>query len=160
MAVVVGARLVLPLAIPVGTRREPHEDDDGEEAADRRGDVRDLDDVDGEDGEHGPPVERIIERVTGRALRSPWRKLAALLLVAAIACGVIAAATWKDFGIEGAYLNRSVGEPAYSGVFSSNGDVTVPRVLLGVAIGLAVAAALILAVSAWQSRRSAGAPAA
>jgi hypothetical protein len=94
-----------------------------------------------------------------RALRSPWRVLSALLLVAAIACGVFAAATWKEeFGIEGVYLNRSVGEPAYSGVFASYGDVNTPRILLGAAIGLAVAAALVLAVSVWEARRSAAAP--
>ena len=94
------------------------------------------------------------------ALRSPWRKLAVLLVVAAAACAVVSALTWEDFGIEGAYINRSVDAPADSAVFSSYGDLTRPRILLGVAIGLALAAVLILAVSIWQARRSADAPAA
>jgi hypothetical protein len=90
---------------------------------------------------------------------SPWRVLAVLLLLAAVVCGVIAAATWEDFGVEGAYLNRSIGAPAYSGVISAWGYSDGPRVLLGVAIGLAVAAVSILAVSLWQARRrSAAAP--
>jgi hypothetical protein len=93
------------------------------------------------------------------AFSSPWRVLAALLLLAAIVCGVIAAATWEDFGIEGAYVNRSIGAPAYSGVVSAWGASETPRVLLGIAIGLAVAAMCVLAVSVWQSRRrSAAAP--
>jgi hypothetical protein len=78
---------------------------------------------------------------------SRWRLLAALLIVAAIVCGVIAAATWNDFGIEGAYLNRSVAEPAYSSVFSTEGDLNAPRILLGAAIGLGVAGLLVLALS-------------
>jgi hypothetical protein len=93
------------------------------------------------------------------AFSSPWRVLAALMLLAAIVCGVIAAATWDDLGIEGAYLNRSVAAPAYSGVISAWGNSDAPRVLLGAAIGLAVAAALVLAISIWQQRRgSAAAP--
>ena len=93
------------------------------------------------------------------AFSSPWRVLAALLLLAAIVCGVIAAATWDDFGIEGAYLNRSIGAPAYSGVVSAWGTSDAPRILLGVAIGLAVAAVSIMAVSLLQARRrSAAAP--
>ena len=95
------------------------------------------------------------------AFSSPWRVLAALLLLAAIVCGVIAAATWGDFGIEGADLNREIGGPAYSGVISSWGDYSdTPRILLGVAIGLAVAAVSILAASIWQARRGSGAAAA
>jgi hypothetical protein len=43
VAVVVGARLVFFLAVPVGTRREPHQRRDHDEPADRRHDVRDLD---------------------------------------------------------------------------------------------------------------------
>ena len=93
------------------------------------------------------------------AFSSPLRVLAALLLLAAVVCGVIAAATWDDLGIEGAYLNRSVGAPAYSGVVSAWGNSDAPRILLGVAIGLAVAAISILVVSLLQSRRgSAAAP--
>jgi hypothetical protein len=87
------------------------------------------------------------------AFSSPWRVLAALLLLAAVACGVIAAATWDDFGFEGAYLNRSIGAPAYSGVYSAWGTSDGPRILLGAAIGLAVAAVMVLAVSILLARR-------
>jgi hypothetical protein len=83
---------------------------------------------------------------------SPWRLLAALLLLAAVACGVIAAAIWKDFGTDGVYLNRSIGAPAYSGVFST-ADITASRILLGAAIGLAVAGVLVLATSLIRARR-------
>jgi hypothetical protein len=83
---------------------------------------------------------------------SPWRLLAALLLLAAVACGVIAAVIWKDFGTDGVYLNRSIGAPAYSGVFSP-ADVTASRILLGAAIGLAVAGVLVLATSLIRARR-------
>jgi hypothetical protein len=90
---------------------------------------------------------------------SPWRVLAALLLLAAVVCGAIAAATWDDSGIEGAYLNRSIGAPAYSGVYSGWGSSDGPRILLGVAIGLAAAAVMLLATSILQARRrSAAAP--
>src|SRR3954447_22174610 len=67
-----------------------------------------------------------------------WRVLGVLLLFAAIVCGVIAAATWDHVTIEGAYLNRSIGKPAYSAVVSSWGTSDGPRILLGAAIGLAV----------------------
>jgi cytochrome c biogenesis factor len=87
------------------------------------------------------------------ALSSPWRVLAVLLLLAAIVCGVIAAVTWDDFGFEGAYLNRSIGAPAYSGVYSEWGSSDGPRILVGVAIGLAASAVMILATSILQSRR-------
>lgn len=92
---------------------------------------------------------------------SPWLVLAALLLVAAVVCGVIAAATWNHFGIEGAYLNRSAGAPAYSGVYSTEGDLNGPRILLGAAIGLAASGVLVLAAFATlrrRARRSAPAP--
>ena len=85
---------------------------------------------------------------------SPWRLLAALLLVAAAVCGVIAAATWEDFGVEGAYLNRSIGAPTYSGVFSQS-SYDGGRVMLGVAIGLAVAGILVLVLSITLARRPA-----
>jgi hypothetical protein len=84
---------------------------------------------------------------TGTGSVSRWRILAALLIVAGIVCGVVAAATWKDFGIEGVYLNRSVGEPAYSAAFSTEGDLNAPRILLGAAIGLGVAGLLVLGLS-------------
>jgi hypothetical protein len=84
--------------------------------------------------------------------------LGGLLLLAAIVCGVIAATTWNHFGIEGVYLNRSVGKPAYSGVGSSEGEVNGPRILLGAAIGLGVAAALVIALSLSLARRPAPAP--
>jgi hypothetical protein len=80
-----------------------------------------------------------------------------VLLVAAVVCGVVSAITWEDIGIEGAYLNRSVGAPAYSGVFSYNGN-TGGRFFLGAAIGLGVAAALVLVVSLSVARRPAPAP--
>ena len=92
-----------------------------------------------------------------KASASLWRALAALLLLAAVVCGVIAAATWQDFGFEGAYLNRSVGAPAYSGVYSEWGSSDGPRILLGVAIGLAVSAVMFLALSLIQARRSSAA---
>src|SRR3954470_15941636 len=67
-----------------------------------------------------------------------WRVLGALLLVAAAISGVVAASTWEDFAVEGAYLNRSVGAPATSAVFSAT-RYDSGRVWLGVAIGLAAA---------------------
>jgi hypothetical protein len=79
-----------------------------------------------------------------------WRVLGALLLVAAAISGVVAASTWEDFAVEGAYLNRSVGAPATSAVFSATYDSG--RVWLGVAIGLAAAGLLVLALSVWLSR--------
>jgi hypothetical protein len=85
---------------------------------------------------------------------SPWLVLAAFLLVAAIACGVIAATTWNDWEIEGAYLNRSVGAPSYAGVFSTDGDLDRPRILLGAAIGLALSGVLVVAVFATLRRRA------
>ncbi|MEA2127037.1 MAG: hypothetical protein QOI80_3819 [Solirubrobacteraceae bacterium] len=88
---------------------------------------------------------------------SPWHALAAVLLVAAVVCGVVSAITWEDIGIEGAYLNRSVGVPAYSGVFAYNGN-TGGGLFLGAAIGLGVAAALVLVVSLSVARRQAPAP--
>jgi hypothetical protein len=81
--------------------------------------------------------------------------LGGLLLLAAVVCAVIAAATWNHFGIEGVYLNRSVGEPAYSGVGSVEGDLNGPRILLGAAIGLGVAAVLVIALSLRLARRPA-----
>jgi hypothetical protein len=92
---------------------------------------------------------------TGIRSVSPWRLLAALLLLAATVCGVIAAATWDDVSVEGAYLNRSIGRPAYSGVFTTWGVSNGPRILLGAAMGLAVAGVLVFAVSFIQSRRRA-----
>src|SRR3954447_528245 len=87
---------------------------------------------------------------------SPWHILAALLFVAAVACAVIAAATWQDVTLEGAYLNRSIGKPAYSGVVSTWGDPNeAQRILLGAAIGLGVAAVLVLATALIRARRQA-----
>jgi hypothetical protein len=95
---------------------------------------------------------------TASAIRSvsPWRLLAALLFLAAVACAVIAAATWQDMGIEGAYLNRSIGAPAYAGVVSTWGDTNeVQRILLGAAIGLGVSSVLVLATALIRARRPA-----
>jgi ABC-type nitrate/sulfonate/bicarbonate transport system permease component len=93
--------------------------------------------------------------VIGRLRQSPWRVLAALLLVAAVACGIAAAISWSSpTDIEGVYLNRSIGQPAYSGVYSGSG-VADGRVWLGVAIGLAIASLLVAALSVWESRRRA-----
>jgi hypothetical protein len=84
--------------------------------------------------------------------------LAGALLAAAAAAGIVAAATWRDAAIEGAYFNRSVGQPAYSGVYSFS-DTATGRIWLGVAIGLAASGLLVLAVSVAQTRRrSAAAP--
>ena len=88
-----------------------------------------------------------------RATKSPWLLLAAALLVAAAVSGVVAALTWSDFAFEGAYLNRSTGAPAYSGVFSEDGPSG--RIWLG---EQRVAGALVLALSVWQKRHSSGAP--
>jgi hypothetical protein len=88
---------------------------------------------------------------------SPWRVLAALLLLAAIVCGVVTAAIWGDFGIEGAYLNESTGKAIYSGI--STGDYEASRVMLGVTIGLGVAGLLVLLLSlSPRARRPAPAP--
>src|SRR5690348_15625353 len=88
-----------------------------------------------------------------------WRVLGALLLLAAVVCGVIAAATWDDIPIpDGAYLNRSIGKPAYSAVISTWGTSDGPRILLGAAIALAVAGILVLAVSVIQTRNRAPVP--
>jgi hypothetical protein len=86
-----------------------------------------------------------------------WRVLGLTLLLAAIACGVVAAVTWEDVPIEGAYFNRSIGAPAYSGVFSES-NFEASRILLGAAVALAVAGILVLVVSFIQSRRRAPRP--
>ena len=88
---------------------------------------------------------------------SPWRLLAALLLLAAVTCGVLAAVTWQDAPVEGAYLNRSIGAPVYSEVFSQS-KYDASRILLGVTIGLAIAGILVLMVSISQARRQAPRP--
>ena len=88
-----------------------------------------------------------------------WRVLGAVLLLAAIVCGVIAAATWQDFQIEGAYFNRSAGARAYSSVISTS-SYEGSRILLGAAIALAVAGILVLVVSVIQTRSRAPSPAA
>jgi hypothetical protein len=87
-----------------------------------------------------------------------WRVLGVVLLLGGIVCGVIAAVTWDDATIEGAYLNRSIGAPAYAGVFSRWGTSDGPPILLGAAIALAVAGILVLLVSVIQARRGARAP--
>jgi hypothetical protein len=89
--------------------------------------------------------------VIRRAIKRPWLVLAGALLAAAATCGVVAALTWSDFGIEGAYLNSSPGVVEYSGVYSAGG---AGRIWLGLAIGLAIAGVLVLALSAWQSRKA------
>src|SRR3954447_17931612 len=100
-----------------------------------------------------------ISTARGTRAVSPWHVLAALLFVAAAVCAVIAAATWQDAGVEGAYLNRTIGAPAYSGVFSSWSDPNeAQRILLGVAIGLGVASLLVLATALIRARRRAPAP--
>jgi hypothetical protein len=91
--------------------------------------------------------------VVARWLNHPWRLLAAALIVAAAGCGIAAAATWSDpNAVEGVYINRSVGSPGYVGLYSGQG-VADGRLWLGVAIGLAIAAAMVLAVSIWDARR-------
>lgn len=87
-----------------------------------------------------------------------WRALGVLLIVAAALSGAIAASTWDDVAIEGAYLNRSVGAPATSAVFSSTAYPGAGRIWLGVAIGLAAAGVLVLALSVWLSRARRRAP--
>ena len=87
-----------------------------------------------------------------------WRALGALLVVAGAIAGAIAASTWEDFAVEGAYLNRSVGAPAYSGLFSTT-KYEAGRVWLGVAIGLAAAGLLVLALAFRLSRARRPAPA-
>src|SRR4051812_43561151 len=80
---------------------------------------------------------------------SRWRLLAISLLLAAIACAAVAAITREEPLIEGAYLNRSVGEPATSSVFSVQGGDTPSSTLT------AIAAALMLAVLLLTLTRSA-----
>jgi hypothetical protein len=58
-------------------------------------------------------------------------QLAAAFALAAIACCVVAYLrrhhlNFDNFGIEGAYFNRSVGAPAYAGVFSGKGNALSP----------------------------------
>jgi hypothetical protein len=83
-------------------------------------------------------------------LRTAWHRLALVLFVAAVGCGIASALTWHDTGIEGAYLNRSVGAPTYAGVFSYEDNATA-QILLGVAIGLAVAAVLVAVLARLRS---------
>jgi hypothetical protein len=155
------ARLVLPLAVPVGARGDEDQGDDRREAGEGGHDVDDSDYVDGEDGAHAPPSRADNRRGVMRLLRrqSPWRVLAVALLIGAVGCGIAAAATWSDPApIEGTYLNRSIGAPAYSGVVSTWEVGGGGRVWLGVAIGLAIAGLLVAAIATWESRRGATRP--
>jgi hypothetical protein len=87
--------------------------------------------------------------------QSPWSVLAAAFLIGAIACGIAAAATWTDpTPIEGTYLNRSIGAPAYSGVVSTWEVGGGGRVWLGLAIGLGIAGVLVAAIATWERRRA------
>jgi hypothetical protein len=78
-----------------------------------------------------------------------WRVLGVLLLVAAVVCGVLAAVTWEDIAVEGAYTNRS----AVAVISGATGGYETGRILLGAAIGLAVAGLLVLALSFIHARR-------
>lgn len=83
--------------------------------------------------------------------------LGALLFAGALGCGIATALTWQDAFIEGAYLNRSVGAPAYSATFSAEYNNTA-HLLLGAAIGLAVAAVAVAALTLRQSARRVAPP--
>lgn len=82
---------------------------------------------------------------------SRWSALALAALLAAAGCGLVAALEHKDYcTIEGAYFNRSVGAPAYAGVFHSdcNGfSVSNPNLWLGAAVAFAVMGLAILVLS-------------
>jgi hypothetical protein len=93
-----------------------------------------------------------------RAVRS--RFVTALLLIAAVGCGLVAyldrhvsLSSLSGFGLEGAYFNRSVGTPAYAGVFSGYGNwfdpfrFTVPYLWLGLAVGLLIGALAVTFVA-------------
>lgn len=77
--------------------------------------------------------------------------LGLVLLVGAAACGIASALTWRDVLLEGAYLNRSIGAPAYAGTFTYE-DNAPAQILLGAAIGLAVAAIGVIALEVRRSR--------
>src|SRR3954452_19220239 len=79
-----------------------------------------------------------------------WRVLGVLLLVAAVVCGVLAAVTWEDIAVEGAYMNHSAAA-VISGV---TGGYDTGRILLGAAIGLAASGVLVLIVSVIHARKS------
>jgi hypothetical protein len=83
-----------------------------------------------------------------------WRVLGVLLLVAAVVCGVLAAVTWEDLAVEGAYMNRS----AVAVISGVTGGYDTGRILLGAAIGLAAAGILVLLVSLIQARKRADPP--
>jgi hypothetical protein len=96
----------------------------------------------------------------------PARRLyvsAAAFALSAVACAVVAFLRRHSLGdavagIEGAYFNRSVGAPAYAGVFSSweNGTVFDPFHPLNADLwlGAALAFALVAAVLAAVTRRA------
>jgi hypothetical protein len=81
---------------------------------------------------------------------SRWSALALAALVAAAACGVVAALQDDNCGIEGAYFNRSVGAPAYAGFFHSDCEgfsISNPNLWLGAAVAFAVMGLAVLVLS-------------
>jgi hypothetical protein len=83
---------------------------------------------------------------------SRWTALALAALVAATACGIVAALERHNHSctIEGAYFERSVGAPAYAGVFNSdcNGFSTSnPNLWLGAAVAFALMGLLVLVLT-------------
>jgi hypothetical protein len=81
---------------------------------------------------------------------SRWTALALAALVAAAACGVVAGVQHDNCTIEGAYFNRSVGAPAYAGVFENDCDgfsLSNPNLWLGAAVAFAVMGLAVLVLN-------------
>ena len=80
---------------------------------------------------------------------SRWTALALVSGALALACGIVAL-TLDGCTIEGAYFNRSEGEPAYAGVFddgSCDFGASNPNVWAGAAIALALMGAAVLVLN-------------
>jgi hypothetical protein len=78
---------------------------------------------------------------------SRWAALALGAWAAAAASGLAAFLQRDECGIEGAYLERSEGAPAYAGVFDSPCDeltASNPYLWLGAAIAFALVGAAVL----------------
>jgi hypothetical protein len=79
-----------------------------------------------------------------------WTALALGAFAAALACGAVAVIQRDECLIEGAYFNRSVGAPAYAGVFEpgcTGFSLANPNLWLGAAVAFAVMSVAILAAA-------------
>jgi hypothetical protein len=90
---------------------------------------------------------------------SRWTALALAALVAAAACGIVAAVQLHKHycSIEGAYFNRSVGAPAYAGVFKSDCggfSLSNPNLWLGAAVAFALMGLLVLVLTRLRRPRT------